>query len=404
MKKIYIVIGVIVVFIIVLASHLNFGGTRVVDWEESFNEKSNKPYGISIFYKELNRIFEDKTIRTLYHTAGSYFYANSEDGYGEHVAEGMYMEIGNADHLDYNSIEELLLFVEKGNTVFISDYDIPFTLIDTLNLEIKYAKNEKDSISLMTFTHPDLYNRATQIDRNEGDYYFEGVDNTIHQVLGHTNHHEELVNFVKVPFEEGNFYLHLQPKSFTNYNLLKEENYTYAEGVLSHLPDADIYFDSYLKYQTPYDGGEAEQESELSWFLEQTSFKWAWYVALIFTFLFMVFNAKRRQRIVKIIKPLQNTTVAFVKTISNLYFETQDHNNLIDKKITYFLEKIRNEFNLDTSRLDQEFTERLSLKSGHKKEDIKKTVDYINWLRSKNQLNEANLVSLNKKIEEFYAH
>ena len=118
----------------------------------------------------------------------------------------------------------------------------------------------------------------------------------------------------------------------------------------------------------------------------------------------MVFNAKRRQRIVKIIKPLQNTTVAFVKTISNLYFETQDHTNLIEKKITYFLAKIRKEYNLDTSSLNQEFIERLSLKSGHKKQDIKKTIDYINWLRSKSELNEANLVSLNKKIEEFYAH
>lgn len=404
MKKIYLIIGLIIVFIIVLASNFNVLGTRVIDWEESFSEKSNKPYGVSIFYKELNRIFEDQQIRTLYHTPGSYFYANSEDGYGEHIAEGMYMEIGNSDYLDYNSIEELLLFAEKGNTVFISDYDIPFTLIDTLNLEIKYAKNEKDSSSTLSFTNPKLYDRTTNIDRNEGDYYFDGVDTSQHQVLGHTNNDQERINFVRVPFKEGNFYLHLQPKSLTNYNLLKEENYRYAEGILSHLPKANIYFDSYLKYQTPYNGEEAEQESELSWFLEQLSFRWAWYVALIFTFLFIVFNAKRRQRIVKIIKPLQNTTVAFVKTISNLYFETQDHTNLIDKKITYFLEKIRNEYNLDTSHLNGEFIERLSLKSGHKKEDIKKTIDFINWLRSKEELNEANLISLNKKIEEFYAH
>ena len=125
--------------------------------------------------------------------------------------------------------------------------------------------------------------------------------------------------------------------------------------------------------------------------------------AIIFGLLFMIFNAKRRQRIIKIIKPLQNTTVAFVKTISNLYFETQDHKNLIDKKITYFLEKIRTDFNLDTSVLNDEFIQKLASKSGKKKEDIKKLIDFINWLRSKNEFFEENLVKLNRHIEAFYS-
>lgn len=116
----------------------------------------------------------------------------------------------------------------------------------------------------------------------------------------------------------------------------------------------------------------------------------------------MIFNAKRRQRIIKIIKPLPNTTVGFVKTVSNLYFETQDHKNLIEKKITYFLEKIRTDYHLDTSNLNDEFIEKLSSKSGRKKELVKKTIGYINWLRSKNEFFEENLINLNRHIEAFY--
>jgi spore coat protein CotH len=117
----------------------------------------------------------------------------------------------------------------------------------------------------------------------------------------------------------------------------------------------------------------------------------------------MIFNAKRRQRIIKIIKPLQNTTVGFVKTVSNLYFETQDHKNLIDKKITYFLEKIRTDYNLDTSTLNEEFIEKLTSKTGKKKDDIKKLIDFIDWLKSKNEFFEENLVKLNRHIEAFYS-
>ena len=74
----------------------------------------------------------------------------------------------------------------------------------------------------------------------------------------------------------------------------------------------------------------------------------------------MIFNAKRKQRIVKVVKPLENTTVAFTKTIGNLYYETKDHNNLIDKKITYFLEYIRRVYYLDTQMLNEKFIKNLT--------------------------------------------
>ena len=54
----------------------------------------------------------------------------------------------------------------------------------------------------------------------------------------------------------------------------------------------------------------------------------------------MIFNAKRRQRVVPIINPLPNTTLDFTKTIGNLYYQEGNHQNIVDKKIIYFLEKI----------------------------------------------------------------
>jgi hypothetical protein len=295
-----------------------------------------------------------------------------------------------------------MIFASNGNTVFISDFYPPEVLSDTLNLDVDYLLNKKDSISRYRFKNNLLTNRKTIIDKSDGDFFFRDVDNPNIEVLGYASENDERPNFIKMMHGDGAFYFHLNPKVFTNYHILKNEHYKHVEGVLSYLPNENLYFDSYSKIYNSY-YGDAEKESNYDWFLDQQAFKWAWYLAILFALIFAVFNAKRRQRIIKIIKPLENTSLGFVKTISNLYFETQDYKNLIDKKITYFLEKIRTEYNLDTSVLDEDFIERLSLKSGKKKDVIIKLINYINWLDSKNEFFEENLVNLNRHIEAFYS-
>lgn len=402
MKKVLPILLVLVAIIFVIAYSTKSNSSKTVDWEESFNEKSTDPYGLSILYNELPKLFKDKKLRTVYHTPSSYLIAHSEDGYADHVAKGTFMVIGNSDYMYDASINEILNFVNKGNALFISDYYFPEALTDSLAITTEYVTNSVDSLSQLSFIHSSLQSKYTTIDKSEGNNYFTNIENTNINVLGYAKNDINYPNFIEIPFGNGNIYLHTEPKAFTNYNLLKQERYKYTEAVLSYLPNKDLYFDSYSKIYTSYNG-DVEQKSNLSWFLQQTPFKWAWYTALILTFIFMVFNAKRRQRIIKVIKPLENTTVAFVKTISNLYFETQDHKNLINKKIVYFLEKTRTDFNIDTSVLDEDFVKRLISKSGKKEELVKPLIDHINWLRTKNEFFEENLIKLNRYIEAFYS-
>lgn len=401
MNKTLITLGVIAATIITIVLTVDYNRNRTVDWTESYNEKSNKPYGVSVFYKELPKLFEDQLMKTIYYSPYNYFYANSEDGYGDHVAQGNYILIGHSDYLDVADMEELLIFAGKGNTLFMSDYSFPQMFLDTLNLAVKKVKIQ-DSVLPLNFLDTALKSKNTKIDKSDSASYFSRFEAENHKSLGYIKNEQKWTNFLEIPFGDGKIYLHLEPKIFTNYNILKDERFHYVEGALSYLPTAGIYFDSYTKfYDSHY--GDAEEKSNLSWFLQQTSFKWAWYLALFLTILFMIFNAKRRQRIIPIIKPLENTTVGFVKTISNLYYETQDHKNLIDKKITYFLEKIRSDYNLDTAILNEDFIQKLAQKSGKNKETVKKTIKYINWLRTKNEFFEDNLLKLNKHIEEFYS-
>lgn len=375
---------------------------RVIDWEESFDERSNTPYGISVLYKEMPRLFKNDSIKTVYHTPYSYLSANSEYGYGDHIAEGTYIIIGKSSYLKPDSIEELLRFVSDGNTLFISDYFFPIALMDSLEIDIDYTIN-KDSLSYLSFQKSK--DKKFEVDRNEGQYYFSNITEN-HRVLGNVEKKDSLIqrpNYIEIPYDYGTILLHLEPKIFTNYNLLKDANYQYVETALSYIPDSNLYFDSATKYYNSY-YGEAEKKSDLGWFLEQRGFKWAWYLALLFLLIFIIFTAKRKQRILEIKEPLKNTTLEFVKTISNLYYETKDHKNLVEKKITYFLEKVRTDYFIDTSTLNDEFIAKLALKSGKDKKVVSKLIKLIIRYRSKTEFFEDNLKELNKYIEDFYQH
>ncbi len=396
MKKGGLVSVGIVVIIFIGALTLGVKRTRTVDWEESFNEKSTKPYGLSVLYKELHTLFKDDTIQTVYHQPASYLSANATLAKGK----GNYIIIGRSMYLSDASIRALLDFTSKGNHLFISNYHFPLLLKDTLGLEVSYAFNpKKDSISRLGFTHRKQL--PILIDKNAGDYYFSNLPAHSYEPLGYAETDSVRVNFIRIPFGEGQLLLHTEPKAFTNYNILKAKKYTYTEHVLSFLPNAhQLYFDSFYKYQTTYD--DVEEDPNLSWFLEQPAFRWAWYTSLVFLLLFMIFNAKRRQRIIKIITPLRNTSLAFVKTISNLYIEAKDYNNIIDKKITYFLERVRTDFNVDTSVLDTNFIENLALKAGKSQKDVETLITYITQLRAENTCNETQLITLNTYIDAFY--
>jgi hypothetical protein len=196
-----------------------------------------------------------------------------------------------------------------------------------------------------------------------------------------------------VPMGSGNFLLHTQPAAFSNFHLLKGGHYKYAEDVLAAIPHGTLY------WQTS-DNLAGESGSPLRYILSQPPLKWALYLALISLFIFMLFNAKRKQRIIAEIEPVRNTTVDFAKTIGNLYYQEGNHHTIIEKKIIYLLEKIRREYMIDTYSLDEAFVERLHLKSGIDKEDIQNVINLVNIQRHKFESTEADVIEINKAIEK----
>ncbi len=367
-----------------------------IDWTRTYNESHKKPYGTYILYNELQNLFTESQVEDIKNTPYEYFDDLYDYEDSTYLTTGNYLFIDHFVDTDQVSSEELLYFAEYGNNIFISSNHPPEIFKDSLSFDVKNDYTFKGKAQL-SFANKQFKNDSITIEKGLNNIYISEVDSSITTVLGYQKFDTiSRINFIKMKYGKGNVFIHLQPAVFTNYQLLKKDNKKYAAAALSYLPEDTIYFDSRNK------SNKELGDSIMRYILKQPALKWAWFMALITLLFFMIFNAKRKQRVVKVIKPLENTTVAFTKTIGNLYYETKDHDNLIDKKITYFLEYIRRVYYLDTQLLDEKFIKFLSLKSGKDKVETKKLIDLITYLRAKRECTENDLLRLNKAIEDFY--
>ena len=369
---------------------------KPVDWTPTYAIKDKIPYGMYVFNAEIGSLLKNQKIEQIKVTL--YEFLESKYNYDTLVADykikGTILNISENSTLDTESLKEICYFVSRANAAFISSKTIPKALLDTLKLKIKSEYNPSDTTFnwlANTKWKPEKY----KITEGLGNTYFSKTDTLKTTVLGFQSGDSSRVNFIKVKYNNGEFFLHLQPAAFTNFHLLKANHHEYAEKVLSYIPKGTVFW--YIKDQN----GEVISDSPMRYILSQPALKWAWYIFLTGMFLFIIFNAKRKQRIVPIIKPLTNTTIDFTKTIGNLYYQEGDHDTIIDKKIIYFLEKIRNDYLIDTTQLDDDFIKKLHHKSGKDLVLIKRAVLLItNHRRSPYNSIEEDLIQINNAIEE----
>jgi hypothetical protein len=391
--KIYITLLVILFATII---YFDAKKPKPIDWTPTYSLKDKIPLGMYVFDHEMGSFFKNQKVEKMNISPYEYFYNqyNYDTLVNTYKVKGTFLSISEYSDIDNESIGEICNFVSHGNSAFISSKEIPKSLLDSLKLKMNSEYKLKDSIYNWV-ANKNLGTQKYKIIENVSDNYFSKIDTTKTTVLGYQSGDSTRVNFVKVPWVDGYFYLHTQPAAFTNFHLLKANHHEYAQKVLSYIPKGDIFW--HVKDQT----GEVISDSPLRYIFSQPALTWAYYIAICGMLFFILFNAKRKQRIVPIIEPLRNSTIDFTKTIGNLYFQEGNHDNVIDKKIIYFLEKIRNEYLLDTTKLDDDFIKKLHQKSGKELIDIQKAVFLINQYRkSPHQSIEDDLINMNNAIEK----
>lgn len=390
--RIYIVFLVLLLVGIIV---VDVNRPKPINWMPTYDIKDKIPFGLYIFDQELPNVVKPFTVQKIAETPYEYLeklydYDTLVNDYKEHAT---LVSINEFSTLDNESAKELCYYANHGNTVFLSSKNLPQLLLDSLKLKTRADYQYSDSIYCW-MANKNLDTKKYNILQGVGNDYFSKIDTLSTTILGYQTGDSTRVNFINVPYKSGNFLLHLQPSVFTNFHLLKKNHADYSADVLSYLPKNNIIW--FVKNQD----GTKVSGSQFRYILSQPALTWAWYIFLLGMLFFMIFNAKRRQRIVPIIKPLANTTVDFAKTIGNLYFQEGDHRNMIDKKIVYFLEKIRQDFLMDTTKLDDVFVKRLQQKTGKEITLISELVGKINQHRKNiNEPVESDLIEFDRVIE-----
>jgi hypothetical protein len=388
MKRMYLYIGIFIGLVLIMFLIEN-SIPKPVDWTPTFNETHKKPFGTYIIKSEIRTLFPRARVENVGETPfEKLFYSSSYE-------DATYIFISDYQEIDTESIDELLNFARSGNKVFISSSAFSPYLLDTLDLYvdlIDYSLNLSDTIQTFGFYNENL---KSTYQFGLGFVYtaFKQWEFSTSQAIGYMYvDTSEYVNFVRVNFGAGSFYLHTQPYAFTNYHMLKDDHNRYAAEVFAFFDNETILWDC-KQYAT--------NQSSLRFILSDRALAFAWRLGVVGLLLFVIFTSKRQQRIVPIITPLKNTSEEFARTIGQLYLREGNPKDIITKKISYFLERLRTNYMIDTTVLDDEFKKKLHQKSGVDKRTVDRLIDLIVYLNGANQVDQIYLLKLNELLNKF---
>lgn len=407
MKKAFpYIIGSLVLIAAVALSLTMKKGERQLNERLSFYRKDKIPYGTYVAYENLKYIFPDAKVK-VNRLSPERWYIDSN------LFPRQAMIIITPQFLpDENEMDKLIAFAQKGNNVFISTRVLSFDAQEMLHCRTPYsefaffaAASEMDDTLNVLLNNPPFTEKINFIypgKRFESHLY--KYDTAATNILG-TNK-DEFKNFVQLKTGKGNIFLHLAPIVFTNYFLLHKDNAGYYDKVMSLLPKevVSVTWDEYYLhklYEGNYNRG---NKGWLYVLFKYPAFKWGLLTAIITIGLFILLEARRKQRYIPLMAKPKNDSLDFVKTIGRLYYEKNDHRDLARKMGLYFLDHIRNTYKLSTGKLDDDFIRNLHFKSGYNESELKKIVSFIKFVDEAPGVSDAQLVEFHRDLESFYKH
>jgi hypothetical protein len=279
-----------------------------------------------------------------------------------------------------------------------------------------------DSMVLLSLSSPQKYQYTT------GYFLYTGVDNRYLTDWSYLSEEaylnfkypvtligrvDSLTNCISVKYGSGNLFIHSNPILFTNIEIAQEDAKNYTANLFSLLRKGDIYWDNGNRtnvYEAmsmdhsgdnPHDSQINHQKTPLQYILSNQSLTWAWYSLLGMGVLFLIFSAKRRQRIVPVLAENTNTSLAFIKTIGRMYFNKQGHSELSQLQFKQWQWFVRERYGVKTNLLDALFAKNVAERSGLSYEKIKHLINAGQYINNYNTGKDG-LIQFHKELDWFY--
>ena len=389
--KWYIILLVVLIALYMVAE---YNRPRTIDWTPTYSNHDKIPYGTWIVFNELKNYFPGQQPTTQ--TLPLYDHTNNSLAENE-----LYLLVNSSLGTTETDEEELYKYIERGNTVFIAAESLGKSFTEKFSVDItshtSLLGNDGDS-STINFTNPFLKAKKDySLEKGTLETFFSQVDTGHTTILGTDNGGN--ANFIRISIGEGWLFMHAAPRAFTNYFALKDDNIVYLSKVFSYLPEkpSAVYWDEYYKA-----GGAGEADTPLRVLLTRSDLRWAYYITLVSILLYVLFQVKRRQRIIPIVAPPKNDSREFVETVSRVYYNQKHHLNIANKKIGHWLDFVRTRFGISTKEINEEFVVSLSHRSGIAREEIAQIASEASLCRARPAISAEELLYINQLIDNFY--
>lgn len=427
-----------IVAFIVLVFFMQLRMPKQFSWDATYRHDSGDPFGCKVFDSLMSVSLDND-----YTVESKTFYQLAHDSAWKGKPRGVLMVSGNWDP-DSVTVCQMLDLVHQGNIVMIASNSLNSSRLmrDTLKLaSVSYAYNEfspqnirrmmENSIYHLYDTvyyvgHPEVYPQrfyplyANLVESHFFSYeedsvkmdcdtlaymkeertIWENVDSvkrSIEETRASTAEMEEeppadsvdvvysdskqiiVHNPIAISFNRGKGRLILvtAPLLFTNFSVLNDTVSGLTNRLMSEFGDlpvvrTDKYAESTME--------EMRQQSPFRYFVSQPPLRWALYAALVMLLLYMVFNSRRRQRVIPVVKPPSNRSLEFMKLVGTLYYERHDNADLLHTKYRSFVEEVRRKTGLDVDddSDDEQLFELLAEKTGMEMAELR---DFILRLR-----------------------
>ncbi len=309
--------------LIIAFSSCKVSDTPLPSLKESYRKADKLPFGSFIAFKGFQHLFYKRTIEI---TEDSF--ADTWRDIKPYSSDGVYsLYVLVTKDLILNSVDvtALMNYVRVGNDLFISADYIDQNLLDALYCSVDRTGEIISEVNgKMRETHVSMFFGDRYDAAEYGYYYFPFLnrmvdfDTSATRVLGVNEIGKP--NYLVIFSGRGRIYLHVAPRIFSNYFLLTNNNFQYFENVISYLRlnPKNIYWDEYYKNGSAGGGRNGRNKNEtgdnfssLNVIKQHPPLLWAFCIALAGILIYVLFNIKRKQRVIDVIKPNNNATVSF---------------------------------------------------------------------------------------------
>ena len=352
-----------------------------VDWEENYKTNKRTPYGLYVLSKELETMKPgflkvEKVNQEVHHYFSSRRYEYQYQVGLDHNYTFFYID-KHAKMQKYAIQSVLDDFVYFGNQAFVSVNNMPKAFFEHANIELVSDLVFSDRIKYSVVGDDKKY----AMDRVFDIEYFVINDAEMVLPLGYVEvpgSNEKRCNFLAYAYGDGLVFLHASPEMFTNYSFLSLNNSQYVESVFGYLHRNKIlWFNNYNNERKD------DEYSLLSYIMSQPGLKAAWYMLWLILLLFALTKVKRTQRIIPIVQAKKNFSVDYARRMAEFHVLEKNYFGLIEHQILLVLDKLRTEYRLDTTQIDDSFAQKMHLSANCNIHAAREFITYLKKQRSR---------------------